>query len=168
MLYKNWPAICQIGNLHFRLAVALATDEEFLSKIAQVFPNLFTETKPEHPGPFPLSYLREVASRYCAVDGQDRSCIDEPMNQIGMPHVLLVNDPDGWDEGSVLTAPGWFEKHLDMFREEYERGSFPFDLYRVQINDEGTIYYLGLVNHGDNGIDPHIYLFPVDLVDENT
>ena len=167
MLYKNWPEICKVENLHFRLAVALATNQEFLGKIAQVFPNLFTETKPEHPGPFPLSYLREMANRYIA-EGNDHSVLEYPMTDVGLSAVYLVEKKtDGWDKNNVLTAPGWFEEHHAYFREEYERGTFPLELFRVQINDEGTVYYLGYVAGDDHPNGKHMLLYPSNLVDEN-
>jgi hypothetical protein len=167
MLYKNWPEICRIENLHFRLAVSLSTDPEFLGKLAQAFPNLFQETKPEKDGPFPLSYLREVGNNYCAVDGQDRSCIDNAMDRIGFPCVLLVKDPEQYDEGTVLAMPpGWYENDFPILKDQYERGSFPFDLYSLKIDEEEeTIYYLGLVDD-DNNL-PAVYLYPAALVDEN-
>lgn len=166
MLYKNWPEICHIGNLHFRLAVSLATDEEFLGKIAQVFPNLFTEHEIKLPGPFPLSYLREMANRYIAA-GNDHSVLEDPMVDVGLSPVYLVEKTEGWDEDNVLTAPGWFEEHHAYFREEYERGTFPLELFRVQINDEGTVYYLGYVAGDDHPNGKHMLLYPADLVDEN-
>lgn len=167
MTYKNWLGICAIENIHFRLAVALSNDKEFLGKIAQVFPNLFTNIKPEHPGPFPLSYLREIADKWCQKNGEDQSTLYNGFAMIGFPSVLWAHpENEVYDpETSIvlkMTNDDYWEYNA-RYREH--RVCFPYINHLVVLN--GTRYYTGWVNSDGVTDDAckDIYLFPADLVD---
>jgi hypothetical protein len=169
VLYKNWQAICDLENPHFRLTIALSNDEEFLGKIAQVYPNLFTEVAPQQNGPFPLSYLREIVKRAMETP-DDYSDGAATLSLVGFPHVFYEKDysnKDGYPkemspsevENTLLMPPGFFERvYPELVKVCNEQGYFPFHLHEVIM--EGTRYFLGIAleEYSD------VYLFPADLV----
>jgi hypothetical protein len=166
MTYLNWPEICMVENVHFRLAICFSNDPEFLGKIAQVFPNLFTETEPENNGPFPLSYLKRVADAWCAKSGEDRSTLHQAMDEVGIPSVLMAHpDSDIYDPGECLPLTLKDQEYAELRKKYVDGVCFPYELNRAEVY--GVAYYTGWVNgEGVKDTDhKEMYLFPADLVD---
>ncbi len=171
MIYKNWLGICQVTNVHFRIALCYARGEEFLARLALGFPELFTNIQPEHPGPFPLSYLREVADAYKAKEGEGAmSHIQDGLEEAGMPYVSWAHPKSSMFNPETALALDIDTAEYQKFLEAYEldsRDMFPYTLHGVSVKN--NLYYLGWVNPSgaEEGMEHErdIYLFPADLVD---
>ena len=179
MFYKNWPNICKIENPHFRLAVALSDDQVFLYKIANAFPELdiLTEEKPEHKGPFPLSYLREIAAFWCKnsqAGGEDLSTFYILCDEIGMPTILCAHpNADVFDDHCLVmpteisNATRYQELCHAYYDTDLNSTGFPDRLIPIQVNGES--FYLGWINDGGakNNDEKDMYIYPATLVDTN-
>ncbi len=173
MLYKNWKEICKIENAYFLLAVALATDIKFLGDLAIGFPHLFTDIKPEHPGPFPLSFLRKIAD-----SAQDIHSLDEIFLEYGLPAIPYAHRESFYfrtmeerDEKPVLwMGSAMSQEEYNVWSEKYTAAYplFPYTLETLTIDDVN--YYVGYVNTNGPDVDElkDMYLYPTDLVDVNT
>lgn len=168
MLYKNWSEICEVEDVHLRLAVALSVDQEFLGKIAQGFPNLFTETKPDRVGPFPLSYLKQLADIWCAQDGEDRSTLDKCFKKVGLPSILWAHpEADVFQAKNCLVLNVTDEQYAELLKHYQEGICFPYIGQTVVVDN--TSYYTGWVNSEGTGhnFGKDITLFPANLVNVN-
>ena len=59
-MHKNWKAIYDIPDAHFRWALALLdTETDFGQRIIELLPDYFTEE--EQTEQYPLSFLRDQA-----------------------------------------------------------------------------------------------------------
>lgn len=61
---RNWPAIAEIKDYHFRVAVSLTTEVEILEGLAKGFPELFMAGDDQGPLRIPLSALMEAARKF--------------------------------------------------------------------------------------------------------
>ena len=173
-MYKNWIEICKIGNPYFRLSIASSTDQSFLKKVALGFPELFTETKPEREGPFPLSYLRDFADRWDTQEalGEDLSTLGNGFELIGFPNILCAHiNASVYDANYCIAMPAEIaaaETYARLSQDFRARVCFPYSLKTVVV--AGQQFYVGWVNpdgvREDDGKD--ITLFPVELVDPNS
>lgn len=165
-MYKNWKVICGITDPNLRLFVALCNDEVTLAKVAKGFPELFVAEKPEHPGPFPISYLRGIANERLSTGveiGEVASSMYEIMHRVGLPF-FWYGDPS--KEVVKIDIPISAE-HRTTFEELRSAASkvesFPWGLNKITVN--GVEYYTGLWT-GDDASDIDVDIYPAALVDE--
>ena len=100
-LYRNWHAICAITDPHLKLCVSLTKDESLLAKLALGFPELFTEEKPEHEGPWPLSVLRR-AVKDSYDEAHDVSTANEVLTTLGFPVIQAATEPEKMEAGWTM------------------------------------------------------------------
>jgi hypothetical protein len=176
-MYKNWPAICKVRDPHLRM-LAITADEATATCLQRGFPELFVAEKPEHPGPFPLSYLRAAAEKlkfdefaesamYGDRDGVDYtedawgnivSGMPDILGEIGLPHERMVH-PDQWRNFEGHTMPNeWLETFPTNFVGFTEQETiFPWGLAVVEWN--GRPYF---IEHWNPVI---FFIYPAWLVD---
>lgn len=173
-MFKNWKAICEVRNPHL-LGLILAADETELNKLALGFPELFQQEKPEHPGPFPLSFLRKVADDFkaeCVTPDKHPAeawadvTTDLPivLEEVGLPAEWCVH-PKGREAGVFGENPHMMSDELvrnyHKLCKGYRRDMvFPWGL-RI-IHWDGVPYFLGPFDHLKSFL-----VYPVALVDVN-
>lgn len=102
-IYRNWPEICKIGYRHPLLMLVLATiplnenDDGFIGLYGG-FTHCFSGA--ETSGPFPLSVIRELASKealnnYRSKDGADYPDSYNILHRLGVPSVLFEVSDSG-------------------------------------------------------------------------
>lgn len=160
-IYRNWPAICKIADTRQKLLVSICKDEALLSRLTREFPEYFLEEKPEHPGPFPLSVLREITYER---DANIHTPSDAMQIVVGFPFVVFGGDqtdiPITKDLRSRL---GEAEALYKMLPDVEANSLFPYHLFDVVA--EGVRYYVGWMPFGDPTVGYELH--PADLVDVN-
>lgn len=112
-LYKNWPAICDIGRANPMLMMVLGNallneDDEITQGLFVGFPDCFSTT--EVKGPFPLSLIRsvggEMARKNGFDDGEKFPSTIGALDELSVPYVTFNHDPEEADEQWPLLPPG--------------------------------------------------------------
>lgn len=168
-LYKDWRAICALTNVHLKLLVSLATDEEFLKKLARGFPELFTDEEPDQKnGLWPLSVLRMIVAESIRNDPHpDSASIISAYDELSsvFPWVGACGPltSEGFSDPLILTREE--AQQVSYYERLDDRGVFPFGLIKVAV--QGNDYYIGMpVNDYVDSDTIRVYLFPCVLVDE--
>ena len=161
VVWKNWSAICRERNVLLRLLLGTVTDVPLLRRLRVAFPECFQDTPPERSGPFPLPMIREIADRWAAREGRDRSGTDEALTaELGFPLAFCASaDSEYYKQGeTLLMPPELTAQHKALYEELRHSCGFPWVLRTVQVL--GASYYVGWMSgEGD------CYLYPCAVVD---
>jgi len=162
MSYKNWSAICAITDQNLKFCVACSTDEKVLEGLQRGFPELFTEEKPEHDGPWPLSVIRR------AFDTRAPNITEEELlsGELEIPFVYAVGPscPQGERDGRLILTTSEENELLEGWEEAEETKFFPYNLGCFWVNDEK--YYVAYYSTLETWV--WAILVPATLVDENS
>lgn len=154
MLFKNWPAICELKNPLMRAWISYEENKETLSLAQLGFPHLFTDKQEEgKTGPFPLSYLRRLMNEHhlkeehaknCGWDDEDGNCATcayySRLPDLPIPHIKLRME-EITEEVKVQMRERMEE---DSTLPPDETFFFPYRLY--EITHEGEIFYMGYIH----------------------
>lgn len=100
-LYKNWPAICEIGQMNNALMFVLAsisTDENdpITQGLFVGFPQCFSTEKAD--GPFPLSIIRDLAEeagrKNSRSNGAEYPGSNGVLDELGVPFKTFALDSE--------------------------------------------------------------------------
>ncbi|OGG50246.1 hypothetical protein A2763_04690 [Candidatus Kaiserbacteria bacterium RIFCSPHIGHO2_01_FULL_54_36] len=172
-MFKNWKAICKVESSYLRLLMLTASEPE-LAKLQRGFPELFQEEKPEHPGPFPLSFLRKIAEDLKADCFQgdphptDAWCdianaLPNQFHDVGLPSEFCVHPDhkDNFSAGHRLMSAELIKAYSKLHKGYQIDMIFPWGL-RI-VHWDGVPYFLGDFDHCKSFL-----VYPAALVDVNS
>ncbi|MDP3793186.1 MAG: hypothetical protein Q8R07_00335 [Candidatus Uhrbacteria bacterium] len=155
------------------LAIALCDNEDDLTRAEKAFPECFLPEPAQHPGPFPLSLIRQLCDEHCLQDDHALSdfSLNDGVRLLGLPHVLCAHpDSKHFERTGAIAMPQTIN---EMYAELVERTGprndycFPRALHEVVI--DATRYYMGWIYPDDTG-DPDnrdMILWPAACIDVN-
>lgn len=148
---KNWIAICNLGRKNRLLMMVLACLEiknldDVTKKLIAAFPECFSEDGQK--GPYPLSYIRELAEKDHYHPDPDRPFSSEVHAKLNIPCILLAYGKEELDE-----YPEWLNPRPENISLDVKQGDI------VEYN--GTKMMVFENNDGTR----EIALVPAELID---